>query len=252
MSRTLPELETAMASNRAAKSDTESEIAELQDRRKRVLLSGDIDVIEEIDQQIRRHNIEVEIADAKARELHGFIYLAREEAKRWAGVNMPTDDQLAKLFEIVSAAHPGEFRDSPKQFRSAFYAVGRLGRLSEPSSDRYFVSSLDDANEITREARLESVDGDLFLAACLAWGDISWRAHDKATGGQLEIALAKRFQGTPAKPVWRHIFTGDARLVAPLQPRNMRASSSTYPEPRVRIRYGDGREVDPAAPLGVQ
>ena len=183
MSRTLPELETAMASNRAAKSDTESEIAELQDRRKRVLLSGDIDVIEEIDQQIRRHNIEVEIADAKARELHGFIYLAREEAKRWAGVNMPTDDQLAKLFEIVSAAHPGEFRDSPKQFRSAFYAVGRLGRLSEPSSDRYFVSSLDDANEITREARLESVDGDLFLAACLAWGDISWRAHDKATGG---------------------------------------------------------------------
>jgi hypothetical protein len=250
--KSLHELETEDAEFRNAKANATAEVERLRDRRKRLLVGGDIDEILALDDEIRRQEISGEVADARARELLGPIYFSREELKRWAGVNMPTDDELDQLLAIVIAAHPEEFRNAPKEFKRAFYAVGRLGRLNEPSTDRYFVSSIDDANEILREHRLQGIEGDMLLAAVIAWGDISWRAPDKNMGAQLEISLAKRFSGSPAKPKWRDLLTGKASLVAPLPPRAARASSSTYPEPRVRIRYPDGREVDPAAPLGVR
>jgi hypothetical protein len=254
MSSSLAQLENSMASVRAAKADAEREIAVFHDRRKKLLLSGDIDAIEEIDRQIRRHGIEAEVADAKAGALRGDIYIAREEARRWAGVTMPTDDELAKLLDIVAAAHPGEFRYNLNEFRRAFFACGRLGRLSEPSTDRYFVSSLDDANEILRAHRLESVSGDMLLAAAIAWGDVSWRAADKDVGGQLEVSFAKLNTGSPVISRWREILRG-APLQAPLPPRSTHASAS-YPIRPVRIYEespnGVMRETDPIAPLWVQ
>jgi hypothetical protein len=252
MSRTLPELESANAAESAAKADAQREITRLQELRATLLRTSTVDEIIEIDDEMRRQKIMVEIAEARARGLMGELYFAREEAKRWAGVELPTDAELDKLFTIVSTAYPGEYEHRPKEFKRAMFAIGKLGRLSESSNDRFFVSMLDDANEILRARRLESVNSDMFCAAILAWGDVPWRGADTSVGQPLEIGLARMHQGAPARPVWREILSGRANLRAPLPPRNVSGSALTYPPPRVRIRYGDGREVDPAAPLGVQ
>jgi hypothetical protein len=252
VTKSLAELESEDAEFRAAKANAEAEVARLRDCRKAVLLSGDIDKILSLDAEVRRQEITGEIANAKSAKLRGPIYFEREELKRWAGVIMPSDAELSRLLDIVLSAHPNECRNAPKEFKRAFYSVGRLGRLSEPSSDRYYASSLDDANEVLRAHRLEDINGDLLWAAALAWGDICWRGGDKALGQLSEIGLARIGQGVAAKPMWRKILSGEASLVTSLPPRNVRASSSTYSVPRVTIRYGDGREVDPASPLGVQ
>jgi hypothetical protein len=252
MTKSLTQLESESADFRTAKDNAVAEVTRLQDHRKRLLLTVSVDEILALDDDIRRQEIAGEIAQAKADALRGDLYWARENAKRYSGVAMPTDIELAKLLDIVVAAHPGDFRDNLEEFRRAFYSVGRLGRLPEPSADRYFMSTVDDANEILRAHRLQTIEGDMLLCAAIAWGDVLWRAPDTAMGGQLEISLAKLHSGSPAKPKWREILAGKANLLAPLPPRSAHASSSTYPVPRMTIRYGDGREVDPAAPLGVQ
>jgi hypothetical protein len=243
MTKSLTQLESESADFRAAKANAVAELERLQDRRKRLLLTATIKQILEIDDEIRRQGITGEMAAAKADALRGPIHQARFLARQYAGVTMPTDDELERLLEIVTEAHPGQFRNNMTEFKNAFFAVGRLGRLSEPSNDRYFVSIVDDANEILRAHRLQNIEGDMLLAAAIAWGDILWRAPDKATGGQLEISLAKLNSGSPAKTKWREILACKANLVAPLPPRDMRASSSsTYPVPRVRITYPDSPE----------
>ena len=263
MTKSLPELESENSAFLAAKANAVAEIKRLQDRRKTQLLTASIDEIVSLDGEIRRQEIAGEIADAKAVELRGPIYAARIEAKRWAGVNMPTDLELDRLLAIVAAARPdlklareqGRFdisvRNHRDEFKRAFYAVGHMGRLGEPDEGRYFSSIFDDANSILRTRRLEEIEGDAFQAAALAWGDIVWLSADQSMGQIFELGLAPLNQGTPAVPRWREILDG-APLRPALPPRRRTASSSTYPEPRVRIRYGDGREVDPAAPLGVQ
>ena len=62
-------------------------------------------------------------------------------------------------------------------------------------------------------------------------------------GQQLELGLAKLNQGAPAVAKWRDILARKANLLAPLPPRGTHASSSTYPLPRVTVRYLDGQEV---------
>ena len=242
-----------MATTRAAKADAQHAITELRGRRKGILLSGDVDEVERIDAQIRRHEIEVEIADAKALSLRGELHFAREEAKRWVGVTMPTDDELGKLLDIVAAAYPGEFRHNLEEFRRAFFACGRLGRLPEPSTDRYFISSVDDANEILRARRLKSIEGDMLLAATIAWGDLKWRAADKATGQSLEVSLARPNTGSPAIPRWREILKG-VPLQAPLPPRGMRGASYATPNVKIYRESADGamREADPTRNLWTQ
>jgi hypothetical protein len=158
------------------------------------------------------------------------------------------------LLAIVSAAYPdlklareqGRFdissRNHRAEFRTAFYAVGRLVRLSEPDAGRYSSSILDDANSVLRAHRLQEIEGDALHAAALAWGDVVWRAADRAMGQSFEIGISRLNQGSPARPVWRDLLSGNANLVAPLPPRGMRASYSSYPTPRVRITYPDSSE----------
>jgi hypothetical protein len=257
MTKSLPELESESADFHAAKANAHAEVGRLQDRRKKLLMSGDVDEILALDDEIRRQEITGEIAQAKADALRGEIYWARENAKRYSGVSMPSDDELERLLTIVTEAVDLPRLTNPSgdeldEFKRAFYACGRLGRLPEPDAGRYFVSSLDDVNEILRAQRLQSVEGDTLHAAAIAWGDVTWRSSDSALGQLQEIGLARLNQGAPARPGWREILACRADILPPLPPRNVRGSSSTYPVPRVRIRYGDGREVDPAAPLGVQ
>ena len=198
-----------------------------------------IDEILKIDDEIRRQEITGEIANAKAVELRTPIYAARIEAKRWAGVELPTDAELDKLFVIVSTAYPGEYEHRPKEFKRAMLAVGRLGRLGEPGDDRFFVSMLDDANEILRARRLESVNADMFCAAILAWGDVPWREADPSVGQPSEIALAKLNQGVPAKPKWR-IFSSAKRTCS----RPCLRGTRTQARRHIRFReFGSATEM---------
>ena len=228
-----------------------------------LLLTASVDEILKIDGEIRRQEIDGEIAQAKADALRSDIYWARENAKRYAGVIMPGDDELERLLAIVTPHRPLRCPASTTrhvqildEFRRAFYSVGRLGRLPEPSADRYFVSSLDDANEILRAQRLQGIEGDTMLAAALAWGDVVWRAPDKAIGQGQEIGLARLHQGSPARPVWREILTDRADVLAPLPSRGMRSSAASYPTRPVKIyqQGADGQmhETAPIAPLLVQ
>ena len=181
---------------------------------------------------------------------------------------MPSADELDKLYKIVTAAYPdlklareqGRFdigtRDHRDEFRRAFFAVGRMGRIAEPSPDRYFSAIVDDVNRVLSAHRHKEVEGDAAMCAILAWGDVAHRPADAAFGQLTEVALARINQGTPARPAWREILTGKANLVAPLPPRSMRSSSASYPTRPVRILEegadGQMRESDPIAPLWVQ
>jgi hypothetical protein len=236
----LEELENVLTFEQAKQASAERSIFELKDRRRAMLLEGDIDSVADLDGTIQNRFLVAESAVARISALRGPLHGARENAKRWAvDFPMPTDDELAALLKIVAAARPGEFREDLPTFRRAFLAVGRLRRLSEPSGDRYWQSSLDDCNAILRGRRLGEIDGVMFKAACLGWGDISWRA---ASNGQLmEFALAKLSTGTQAKPVWREILAGRANVRAPLPPGGGEATPSHCPTPKVRV-YQEGAD----------
>jgi hypothetical protein len=159
VTKSLAELESESTDFRTATDSAVAEVTRLQEHRKRLLLTASVDEILKIDGEIRRQEIAGEIADAKAFELRTPIYAARIEATRWAGVVMPTDSELDKLYEIVIATRPDlklerettrfEYeRDHRDEFKRAFFAVGRLGRLTEPSPDRHFHAVVDDANRV--------------------------------------------------------------------------------------------------------
>jgi hypothetical protein len=250
--KSLHELEAEDTEYREARANAEAEVARLLDRRKTLLLTELVDEVLALDNEINRQKVVSEMAQAKANELRGDIYVAREIAKQYAGVMMPTDDELERLLAIVTEAvdfprlSGTPSRDVLDEFRRGFYACGRLGRLNEPATDRYFSSTLDDVSEILRDRRLRDVNGDVVLASALAWGDIVCRGADKDIGQMLEVSLAKRYTGTPPRPVWRDLLNGRANVQKPFPPRHLGASSSAYPIPRLTVRYGDGREADPS------
>ena len=87
MTKSLTQLESESAEFRAAKTNAATEVTRLQDHRKRLLLTASVDEILKIDGEIRRQEIDSEIAQAKADALRERIYWARENAKRYAGVD---------------------------------------------------------------------------------------------------------------------------------------------------------------------
>ena len=263
--RTESELAEAYEKESAALADAQGEIKEMQEHRLTLLrTTGTPEDVVSLDDEIRLESIKIEIASARVAPLKSELDMIRRERAKWSAVDMPTDDELDKLYKIVTAAHPdlnlareqGRFdisaRNHMAEFKAAFFGVGRLGRLSEPDSSRYFHAIVGNVNDILQGRRLAEVDGDAVMCAVLAWGDVVHRPADAALGQMVGVGLARIGQGTPARPMWRTILGGEANLLPSLQPRNARASSSLYPEPRVRIRYGNGREVDPAAPMGGQ
>ena len=256
--RTESEIAEAYEKERTALAAAKAEIARLQELRPRLLKTKTVDEIIELDDEIRRETIAAEIAAARMAPLKIELEMVQHERAKWSGVEMPSAGELDRLLAIVTAAYPelklargqGRFdiseRDHRAEFRAAFYACGRLGRVAEPNDGRYFSSVFDDANSILRAHRITLIEGDAMHAALLAWGDISWRAADHAMGQPLEVSIARLNTGSPAVPRWREILTGKANLLAPLPPRGQGASPSSYPTPRVRIRYPDGREVEPS------
>jgi hypothetical protein len=268
--RTEPELSEAYEKERSALVGAQDELKAMQKRRVTLLrTAGTPEDVLSLDDETRLESIKIEIASARMAPLKNELDMVRQEAAKWAGVDMPSVDELDKLLAIVTAARPdlnlareqGRFdiseRDHRAEFRRAFYAIGRMGRLNEPDGDRYFHAVVDDVNRVLNARRLGDVGGDAVMCALLAWGDVPHRPADAAAFGQLtEVAIAKINQGTPAVAKWRKILSGEANLVAPLPPRGMRASSSTYPSRPVRIYQEDAdgvmRESPPIAPLLVQ
>jgi hypothetical protein len=262
--RTESEIFEAYEAERSALADATDEVARLQKHRPTLLQTATVDEIIEIDDEIRRQTIASEIAAARMKPLKFDLDMATHERAKWSGVTMPSDAELDRLLAIVTAAYPelklareqGRFdissRDHRREFKRAFFAIGRMGRLAEPSSDRYFHAIVDDVNRLLSGRRHAEVEGDAIMCAILAWADVQHRPADASFGQLTEVALARIGQGTPARPVWRALLAGKANLLAPLPPRGMHASSSTYPVPRVRITYRDGQEVDASKNLWTQ
>jgi hypothetical protein len=249
---TVERIEARMREERTAGDEAKREVAELQNQRKKLLLAGDIDAIEELDRRIRRLGISVEIVEAKSASLNGDLHLARAERQRWANVastsfTMPDHDELARLIEIVREAEP-DLRFDDDEFRRAFWACGQMWRTDSLSRERYFVSFVDDGSDLLRMRRQSSISGASFLAAIIAHGDVFWQRADPGLGVVLSAALDKN-HGRPCSNRWRDIVAGDASLLEPIYPAGQRAGSSTYPHRGVTIyREGpDGSmcEVDP-------
>ncbi len=252
---------------RAALANAKDEIRAMEQHRLTLLKTGTPEDVLAPDAEIRLEGIKIEIANARMKSLKFDLDLVRRENAKWIGVGMPSADELDKLLSIVTAAYPdltlareqGRFdiatRDHRDEFRRAFFAVGRMGRIAEASPDRYFSAIVDDVNRVLSAHRHKAVEGDAAMCAILAWGDVQHRPADAAFGQMTEVAIARIGQGSPARARWREILNG-APLLEPLPPRGMHASSSTYPTRPVRIyeKGADGQmhETDPVAPSWVQ
>jgi hypothetical protein len=137
------------------------------------------------------------------------------------GALLPDAKQLRSLRKIVAATHPwiggdiaeqGEAAD--REFANAFRAVSRFFRTTEPDERRGFISILDAANADARE----SVSASMFIAACLAAGDVTWRRHDGSVG-QLSVLGLNEHHGLRCNNRWLAILSGTGNLLAPMPPR---------------------------------
>ena len=167
----------AYEEQRAALVISQEEIKAMREHRLSLLQTGTPEDVLSLDDEIRLESVKIEISTARIAPLKNYLARAREEREKWTGVDMPTAAELDRLLAIVSAAHPslalekkqGRFdialRNHRDEFKRAFYAVGRMGRLSEPDADRYVSSVFDDANSILKTRRLQEIEGDAFHAA---------------------------------------------------------------------------------------
>jgi hypothetical protein len=138
------------------------------------------------------------------------------------GAQIPDAKQLRSLRKIVAAAHPWiggdisvDSEESDREFATAFRAVGRFFRLEAPDETRSFGWIIDQAN-----ARLsEQVSGPMFLAACLASGDVVWRRGDTSVGQLLTVGL-NPFRGLKANNRWLAILSGTGNILSPAPPRS--------------------------------
>jgi hypothetical protein len=136
------------------------------------------------------------------------------------GAIMPDAKQLRSLRRIVAAAHPWidgiavDSEEADREFWRAFWAVRRFYRTELPDETRGFGALLDDANLSLRE----SIGGAMFLAACLASGDVVWRRGDTSVGQLLTVGL-NPFRGLKANNRWLAILSGTGNILSPMPPR---------------------------------
>jgi len=220
----------------------------LQEIRPTLLRSGTLDEVLELDEQISREGIKAEIAKARMEPLKFDLEMVRRERARWLGVDMPTDGELARLMAIVAEAHPWlSFpptndnsyisRHHKAEFKCAFYGVGRMLRLSEPTQKIEFHTHVDRINNLLRGHGHSEVEGDAVMAAIIAWNDVFWRKADRNLGQLLEVAL-DRYSGLPCSSEgWRGLLKGEP-VRPPLPPRGFRAPPSR-PTPQVSIYQQD-------------
>jgi hypothetical protein len=200
----------------------------LLDRRKAMLLTSSVGEVIAVDDEIRVVDIKVEIAQAKAKACGEKLAFIDRERARWLGVEMPTDAELKKLLELVEREHPQLLdrrdtyirRNVEDEFKRAFYAVGSITRLSEPTQKIAFSTHVDRINNLLRRRGHTEVEADVVMAALIAWGDVDYRLQDLRHGQLAEVALDPNHNtGKPPSPVWREVLAGKSALRKPLPPR---------------------------------
>jgi hypothetical protein len=201
----------------------------LLERREALLLTSTVDEIIAVDDEMRVLDIKIEIARAKAAKFGQELSFIDRERARWIGVDTPSDAQLKQLLALVEREHPGLIESSPNpyysrnvdaEFKAAFYAVGSITRLSEPTSKVSFATHVDRINGLLRRRGHTEVEGDVVLAALVAWGDVDYRLQDLRYGQTAECALDPLHNtGRAPSPVWREILAGSKPLRKALPPR---------------------------------
>lgn len=207
----------------------------LRDRREALLLTGSVEEVLALDFEIRVLDIKLEISAAKAKSLGQKLYFVDRERLRWSGVEMPSDEQLKQLLALVEQEHPRLLdrnenayirRNVEDEFKRAFYAVGSITRLSEPTQKIAFSTHVDRLNGLLRRRGHTDVEGDVVMAALIAWGDVDYRFQDPRHGQVAEVSLDPLHNsGRAPSPVWREVLSGKSSLRKPLPPRMARDSS---------------------------
>ena len=111
-------------------------------------------------------------------------------------------------------------RNFDAKFKRAFYAVGSVTRLAEPTQKVTFSTHLDRINNLLRRRGHTEVEADVVMAAVIAWGDSDYRLQDLRYGQLTEVSLDPLHNtGRAPSPVWRRLLDGSASLRQPLPAR---------------------------------
>ena len=151
------------------------------------------------------------------------------------GFVMPDAAQLKSLRKIVAAACSWiggiseQSAEADLEFRNAIWGVGRFWRTELPDERRSFGSLLDDANEMLIAKGYASVGGPMFLAACLAAGDVVYRRGDPSVGQLLSIGL-NSFQGMRANNRLRRVGTSPIAWIKAKQQKPTRRQRASMVE----------------------
>jgi hypothetical protein len=153
------------------------------------------------------------------------------------GFVMPDTEQLRSLRRIVVNAYPGlnltDELEAEAEFERAFRSQGRFFRTESPIENRAFEGFLDEANAKLTDEGLPAIGGRMFLAACLAAGDIVWRRRDGSAGQLLTLGLHS-YQGLRCNNRWLAIASGTGDLLEPMPPRG-ESLRRPYPIPQPKF-----------------
>jgi hypothetical protein len=172
-------------------------------------LTASVDEIIAVGDKARALNIKVEISQAKITAF---------------------GQELACL-ELVEREHPRLIERNPNayisrniadEFKRAFYDVGSITRLSEPSQKVVFSTHVDRLNNLLRT-----------------------RGHPEVGSMTRAVARSPNALWTPCirapKSVWRDILAGGSQLRSPLPPRGaVTLEADRAPRPRVLEQGADG------------
>ena len=218
----------ALATARADLEAAERERETLRERRPAMLLTASVDEIIALDDTVWGLKIKAEIAQAKVKAFgYELAHIERERA-RWVGVDMPTDTELKQLLALIENGYLRLIvrRDSyivrgvAAEFKSAFYAVGSMRRLPEPTQKVTFSTHIDRVNNLLRSRGHAEVEGDVIMAAVIAWA-IPFRLQDLQYGMVAEAGLDPYTGQPPSPAAWRGLLDGSAALPRPLPPRGV-------------------------------
>jgi hypothetical protein len=141
---------------------------------------------------------------------------------------MPTDAELKQLLALVERGYPQLLdresnsyivRNFDAEFKSASYTVGSMRCQAEQTRKITFSAHVDRVNTLLRRRGHSEVEGDVVMAAVLAWGDSDYRLPNSRYGQLTEVSLDPLHNtGTPPRAAWREILRG-APLRQTLPPR---------------------------------
>ena len=152
-------------------------------------------------------------------------------AEHWR-FQMPTDEQLRQLDEIVARAYPKlglprdaigeEIEQRAHTFKNAFLAVGYLGRRDAPETKnahalswwlgyiKDWLAESDVCGDVTQAA---------FVAACVAHGDVPFFPLDRYPY-DISLGLMIGYAGRRATDAWRKVLES-GQPPAPVKPYKM-------------------------------